>query len=120
MSKGNVVKLRGPEDGDFGPEIRIDAATGEILDDDLQPTGRTLEDLTDEYVPPFMLKGEQQQLSFDVGGDEQPAVIGSVLKLKAGKYPILGQYRFGSKVRVEIEVEVEGVYFKAVRSTHTG
>lgn len=114
MSKNNVVTLRGPEDGDLGPEIQVDAETGEILDEEGNSTGKTLSDLTDEYVPPFRVTGSQPQLSFEVEVPEH-RLVGSVLKLKAGKLPLTGQFRYGDRVRLVIEVEVESVDFKPVR-----
>ena len=119
MSKDNVVRLRAAsDDAELGREITVDVNTGEILDEDGDPTGRTLEDLTDEYTPPYLVRGSQQQMSLDIGAEGQ-AVVSSILKLKADKFPIVGQYKFGEKVRLTIEVEIEDVDFKAIRSSYT-
>lgn len=118
MSKDNVVRLRAADPGAEMPEVVVDVETGEILDSDGYGTGKTLEDLAGEYTPPFIVQGSQRQLSLDVGGDAQP-VVGSILKLKADKFPIMGQFPHGAKVRLEIEVEVEAVDFHAIRSKYT-
>lgn len=114
----NVVKMHPKDDDGDKPPITVDAETGEILDDEGHPTGRTLEDLADEYVPPFFVRGGQQQLTLEVGADV--SVVGSMLKVKAVEIPLLGQYRVGQKVRLVVEVEVEDVSFKAIRSKYTG
>lgn len=114
----NVVRMHPKDDDGDKPPITVDADTGEILDDQGERTGRTLEDLTDEYIPPFFVRGAQQQLSLDVGADV--SVVGSMLKIKAQEVPLLGQYRVGQKVRLLVEVEVEDVAFKSIRSKYTG
>lgn len=118
---GKVIKMRGvaTDENEFGPELRIDADTGEILNEEGQPTGQTLEDLADRYLPPFVIAGAQQRMDLDCGGKAQQ-VFGSMLKLKSGNLPIDGQFPIGAKVVLQIEVEIEACQFKPVRSTYTG
>jgi hypothetical protein len=114
----NVIRMQPKDDDPDKEPIIVDAETGEILDAEGDPTGRSIEDLADEYVPPFFVRGSQPQLSLDVGSEV--SVVGSVLKIKAQEVPLLGQYKVGERVRLLVEVEVEDVNFKGIRSKYTG
>src|SRR4051812_33732336 len=120
--KTNVVALPyGETDDEEEGVIHIDADTGEVVDKDGEPTGRSIEDLADEgFVPPFVLLSPQTQLSFDPGNDASVEVVGSIMKLKGGPFPIIGQYRHGQRIKGELEVEVIDVTFKGIRSKYTG
>jgi hypothetical protein len=91
------------------PTIRVNADTGEVGD-----TGKTLEELAEEAAadPPFM-RGSTRQLSFDVGGRDD--LISSRIKIPGGEFPLLGQFPQGKRIRIELDIEIEDIHFKAVR-----
>lgn len=88
--------------------VTIDAETGEVLTEDGEHTGKTLEELAGERVfGAVVLHGDQDQLSLDVGARE--AVRTGSLKVKQFERTIKGQFPIGARLRLEVEIEVTGV-----------
>lgn len=99
-------------------DLRVNADTGEVLDENSNGTGRTLEQLAEEARElaedmPGFIRGSNPQLSFEIGGRGKPD--SSEIKVKGSSFPMLGQFPKNKRVKFLIDTEIETITAKTDR-----
>lgn len=117
LSEDRIERLAEHIVGEGVPTVTIDAETGEVVDEQGDRTGKTLEELAGER--PFgmcILPASDQQLTLDVGLEDlnDRELMTSGVKLKGYDRNVRGQYALGETVRFEVEATITHVAFERI------